>query len=69
MSIVVSSVRRLHRRFVKPKQSDRIVDILVELLPSKAGYLTSVVAPGRDRDLFKNEIRSLQLKESIPISI
>jgi hypothetical protein len=33
MSIVVNSVGRLHRRFVKPKQADRIADILVELLP------------------------------------
>lgn len=39
MSIVVSSVGRLHRKFVKPKQSDRVVDILVELLPEQGRVL------------------------------
>lgn len=39
MSIVVSSVGMLHRKFVKPKQSNRIVDILVELLPEQGRVL------------------------------
>lgn len=39
MSILVNSVGKLHRRFIKPKQSDRIADILVELLPKQGRVL------------------------------
>lgn len=39
MSIVLNSVGRLHRRYIKPKQSERIADVLVELLPEHGRVL------------------------------
>jgi SAM-dependent methyltransferase len=39
MSIVVNTVGRLHRRFIKPKQADRIAETLVELLPEQGRVL------------------------------
>jgi len=39
MSFIVNSVGRLHRRFVKPRQSKCIVDFLAELLPRQGRVL------------------------------
>lgn len=39
MSFVIKSVGRLHQCFVKPRQAQRIVDYLVELLPSEGKVL------------------------------
>ena len=39
MSVVVSIAGKLHRRFIKPRQSGRIVDILIELLPEQGRIL------------------------------